>query len=400
MVCGILSEQLGEIIDVGKIWPHRFSSGGRDFSDNDLQLPWSAEYIGRAMDSLLGPAEQDVPGMFTPVPSSVLVSLGVDWLTATDRPPPARRCGEEVTAGAMELLAGRIGQLRGLDDAQGALVANWMAHDLRWAMRLARTGSYDQSTGTQLYRAIAELAQLAGWLLVDLGQRARGQRYLLAGLRAASLAGDRDLGAYILSCLSYHLVWSGNARDAVRLAKIARNGAACSSAGMAGSLLATRQARAHASLGEQRECQQALEEAAQAFVRPSPGEPPSWSSWVTLPVLEADAGRARLDLGDPRRAEQHLVTGIRRLDQSRRRDRMLHSMSVAEARLARGEVDGAAEVTRVALELGREIESTRARSRLVGLRAHFAGHDAVTAKEMTDDIDQVLAALRPSGRRL
>ncbi|MFE0020345.1 hypothetical protein [Amycolatopsis sp. NPDC059021] len=391
VVAGILSDRLGEIIEVGAIWPGRTPADARKQWNQDIDLPWSEAYIGHALRQLLEHGPEDGTAAPAPISGSALVAAGVDWLTAPREPLRASLRGAEVTPDMVDTLVHRAEQLRALEKAQGGkLVAGWILHDLRWASRLAREGAYDAATGVRLYRVIAELAQLVGWLVADLGDQARGHRYLLAGLRAASLAGDRDLGAYILSCLGYHLMWYGSPQDALRLIKIAAQGADGGTAGTVRSLLATRQARAHAQLGERTACETALMRAAGALAETCTGDAPTWSRWVNRAVLEADAGRARLELGHPDRAEAHLMNGLRELGRHQQRNRLLHQLSVAEARLALREVEGAAEATRAALAMARDVRSGRAHRRLLDVQARFSVYDTEAAHEMNEVIHQSL----------
>lgn len=224
----ILSERLGRTIVISQIWPQRFPAtevGGPD--DPGLGPPWAEEHVERILTPLL---EQDehteataAPPTYEgePVPGAVLVSLAVDWLTVESRPAAARSEGVELPTEMLDVLMDRIARLRRLSTGQNcALVLNWVVHELRWALHLTRSASYDAPSGRRLYGAIAELAQLAGWLAEDHGQYVRAQQYLLGALRASDLGGDRNLGAYILSCLGYHLTKSGDEREALRLIKL------------------------------------------------------------------------------------------------------------------------------------------------------------------------------------
>ncbi|WP_217245986.1 hypothetical protein [Streptomyces sp. AC602_WCS936] len=224
-VAAILSDQLGRPIGIGQIWPER-SAGTDHRADRPATgVPWSEEHIDRALQLLLDQEENGAggnPRCGEPVSGLELVSLTVDWLTADTRLAPARSGGPELSADMIEVLVGRITRLRGLSAPHNsALIGRWVVHELHWARDLARNTSYDAPTGRRLYGAIAELAQLAGWTAEEKGHYAQGQQYLLVALHASGLAGDRNLGAYILSCLSYHLTKCGNGRDALRLIKLA-----------------------------------------------------------------------------------------------------------------------------------------------------------------------------------
>jgi hypothetical protein len=85
--------------------------------------------------------------------------------------------------------------------------------------------------------------------------------------------------------------------------------------------------------------------------------------WVT-PVLAADAGQAWLEFGRPDLAEQNLAWGLKLFGETQPRNRLLHCMSLAEARLACDDVEGAAEAAHSALELIGRFDSRRARIRL------------------------------------
>lgn len=255
-VVAILSDQLGRRIDIGQIWPQRFPDtepGGTD--DPGLGPPWSEEHVDHILRSLVGPDEHESggpPRPGEPVPGAVLVLLAVDWLTTDSRPAVARPEGAELSAEMVDVLVARVARLRRLCASQdSALIMNWVVHELRWARYLTKKAAYDAPTGKRLYRAIAELAQLAGWLAEDQGQYVRGQQYLLAALRASGLAGDRHLGAYILSCLSYHLTKCGNGRDAQRLSKLADAGMDGAVPGVLRSLLVSYEPRVPTRFGDE-----------------------------------------------------------------------------------------------------------------------------------------------------
>jgi hypothetical protein len=221
----VLSEHLGRVIVVSQIWPEHESPVPVGFDDPGLGPPWRGEHVDRILAPLV---EQDVgipdgtaPSPGEPVPGSVLVSLAVGWLTAEVHPGSARTEGVELTAEILDVFTDRIGRLPTLGITRNrSLALNLVVHELRWALQLAAKTAYDVPSGRRLYRAIAELAQLAGWLAEEQDQYARAQRYLLGALRASALADDRCLGGRVLSCLGYHLAKYGNEREALRLLKL------------------------------------------------------------------------------------------------------------------------------------------------------------------------------------
>ncbi|MGW7489596.1 hypothetical protein [Streptomyces sp. NPDC054786] len=370
IVAKILSDQLGEPIAVEALWPQHFPA-----APSPQRIPAQR----RPMTSVPPPAALDP------------VTASVDWLVADDAPPPSRTRGEEVPEVAVEVLTVRIQQLRQLDDScSSGLVLDWALQDLQWAKKLAATYSYDTSTGLRLHRIIAELGQLTAWLTADQGMDELSNTRFLSALSAARAAGDRPLAAYIISCMSYRAVWAGRTEEALRLIRIARKGSAQEDMGIGQALLATREARARAGLGDEAGCRRALDEAAELSRAGRPSSEPPWAYWLTPAVMVADAGRAWLELGRPQQAEWHLAHGIDLLQGSQPRNLLLHSTSLAEARLAHREVDGAAEAAAEALTLAENISSQRAHSRLMALRQRFVRYDSAVAREIVQRADDLL----------
>jgi hypothetical protein len=311
----------------------------------------------------------------------------MDWLINSGEALQPRSEGEPITPEMLDALEVRVGDLRRMDDTRGGtFVLDWAGHDLRWASELVRRGAYDHDIGIRLHTILAELAQLAGWLACDAGRAAEAHRYWLLGLRAAQTADDRQIGANIVSCLSYQAVWNRHASDALSLIKIARRAVIDKQSGTLQALLATRQARAHALLGDRYACERALSEALAHSLAADPLADPSWSYWVTPAVLTADAGRAWLDLGDPHRAEASLLQGLELFADTQPRNRMLHNASLAEARLAQHDIHGAAEAAHAALDLAPSLNTRRGLDRLRTLHSAFTQETAVAAHEVADRI--------------
>ncbi|MFG2092347.1 hypothetical protein [Streptomyces sp. NPDC048612] len=373
IVATILSDKLGEPIAVEALWPEHFPSAAPQCRRIPAQRRRAAP--GRR------PAGQEP------------LTAAVDWLVADEAlPPPSRLRGDEIPAVAIEVLAARIQQLRRLDDSgSSGLVLEWALQDLQWAEKLAAQYSYDAPTGRQLHRIIAELGQLTAWLTADQGMDELSSSRFLAALGAARAAGDRPLAAYIISCMSYRAGWAGRTDEALRLIRIARKGSAHEDMGIGQALLATREARAHAGLGDEAACQRALDDAAELSRTGGPSAEPPWAYWLTPAVMVADAGRAWLELGRPDRAEGHLTRGIELLRGGQPRNLLLHSASLAEARLACRELDGAAEAATDALSLAENVSSQRAHARLTALRRRFVRYDAAVARDIVQRADDLLA---------
>ncbi|WP_037672883.1 M48 family metallopeptidase [Streptomyces griseus] len=375
LIAEILTDQLGEPITAEALWP-------RHFPDSRPQGP-----------VLIAPSVLPTPDV--PHTSTGPVSAAVDWLVDTGSASPSRSGGSEVPDIALDMLTTRIGQLRKVDDiASTRLAMDWALQDMQSARKLAAEHSYDTQTGLQLHRIIAELAQLAGWLAADLGLRRRSQSYFLYGLATARTAQDRPLAAYIISCMSYCATWETRQEEGLRLIRIARKGSCREDFSIGHALLATREARALARLGDKAGCVRALNEAADLSQDNDSSADAPWLSWVSPPVMVADAGRAWLELGDYRRAEQCLERGLELFGESQPRNRMLHWASLAEARLGREEFDGAVEAADEALSLAEVMTSQRAQVRLADLRRKLKQYDSAAAREVVQRVDVLLGTDR------
>jgi hypothetical protein len=383
-----LSRALGEHVTAWQLWPGARSQAVAISAHSGLSLPWTADGAVRCATLVSRPTASAL----LPVSGALAVAPVVDWFTAPAAARPSRADGEEVSSAMVSVLAERVQQLRRLDDVQGGpMLLDWIKQDLRWAASLASTAAYDQETGAALFGVLAELAQLAGWVATDLGQRALGQRYLLSALRFAHIAGDTELATAIVSCLSYLALWMDSPADAVKLIRMARQRSARQASAATAALLASREARAHASHGATAECALALEEAASLFggQSASPILSPLWAYWVTEAVLVADAGRSWLEAGAPDKAIPLLQSGLRLFGDSQPRNRLLHGVSLAQSMLLTRQVDGAVQATDQALTLTASQDSDRVRSRLAELRGALAtskGSQAIAAAGRIADL--------------
>jgi hypothetical protein len=383
-----LSRALGGHVTAWQLWPGARSQAVAISAHSGLSLPWTADGAVRCAALICRPTASAL----LPVSGALAVAPVVGWFTAAAAARPSRTGGEEVSAAMVTVLAERVRQLRRLDDVQGGpMLLEWIKQDLRWAASLASTAAYDQETGAALFGVLAELAQLAGWVATDLGQRALGQRYLLSALRFAHVAAETELATAIVSCLSYLALWMDSPTDAVKLIRMARQRSAGQSSAATAALLASREARAHASSGATAECALALDDAACLFGGQSTSSipRPSWAYWVTEAVLVADAGRSWLEAGVPDKAIPLLQSGLRLFGDSQPRNRLLHGVSLAQAMLLTRQVDGAVQATDQALTLTTSQDSDRVRSRLGELRGALTtskGNQAIAAAGRIADL--------------
>lgn len=392
LVADILSKHLQIDISAEQLWPGQPTRPRIDMAaSRGLEHPWTQDGTRQSAAAMTRRDSLTDLLLLQPLSPESINAHAMDWLINSGESLQPCSDGEQITPEMLDALDVRIGDLRRMDDTRGGtVVLDWAAHDLRWASELVRRGAYDRANGVRLHSILAELAQLAGWLACDAGRHAEAHRYWLLGLHAAQTADDRPIGANIISCLSYQAVWTKRGDDALSLIKVARRAVQGVRSGTLQALLATRQARALALLHDRAGCARALDAAAMFIQAANPDDDPAWSYWVTPAVLTADAGRAWLDLGDPHRAEISLMEGLDLFGDTQPRNRMLHHSSLAEARLARGELVGAAEAADLALDLAPTLNSRRSFDRLRGLHSSFGREKLVVAREVADRIRSVI----------
>jgi len=387
VVAGILTERLGELVAAEELWPKAALRPSPETDGDGLEGPWTQDGLDQIGGALARRGLDGAGGLWRgrrPYPADRLVGDVLAWSAAPARPLRPRRQGMPVTPEVLAGLEARLRQLRDLDGAgqDASLVARWTCHDLHWAVHLTAAGAFDRRTGMRLHGLVAQMAGLAGWSAFEAGQDAVAQRCWLLALRSAHASGDRLLCADIVSCLSNQLRWAGHAGEALRLAEVAVDSLGALEPTSVHALARLRLARAHALLGSERDCRQALERAAADRADRDPAADPEWAGWVGSAVTTADTGRAHLDLRNAGQAEVSLAAALRALGSARPRNRMLHQASLAEARIQLGEMDGAAEAASAALELSAQVGSPRGQTRMRALRRALEARPSAATRDV------------------
>lgn len=246
----------------------------------------------------------------------------------------------------LDLLEARLSRLRRADDLLGGTeLSGRVDRNLREVIRVVKKiGSGRGRLHDRALRLVAGYAQLAGWVQADAGNVIPARRAYRVGLRAAAVAGDRELAAHMLGSLSNLSLESGNPNEALLLARTGLAGLAkadrprCGDSARLRALLLHRAALAAARLGERPEAEAALAAAAQAADRAAEGDEPEWLYWLDEPQLAVMTGRCLAVLGRPWRAAR-LLNNRRHGD--RRRDSALYGCWLARCYVALGEVEEA-----------------------------------------------------------
>jgi hypothetical protein len=304
-----------------------------------------------------------------------------------------------------------IPMLQRLDDARGGAGAlNYVGVQLRAALLVLHEGGRPEPVTKRLLMAIADLAQLAGWMSVDAGREGLAQRYFLTGLRAAHDAGYRSMVAHILADMSFQAASRGDVVDGVDIGEAAERTAAASASSVRAAVL-SRLSYAYASAGGRTEFDRARARATEALAASSRARTPEWMYYLTANHLDCQAGyslirmgRNQLAEGDGAAGRASLKEGARLLrtgayhlpspDPSDRRA-LFEGAWLALAYTARGKVDDACTVARLIVPRLGQVQSPRSVA-LLGQLVHDLRRRArnATVADFLPELETALAAHR------
>lgn len=198
----------------------------------------------------------------------------------------------------------------------------------------------------QVLSLYAELSQLVGWELFDLGDYRAAQYYYDDARTAAHDAENVELVTYILSNMSQLATWQGKPRVGIDHAIAAQAWATQSDSDMARAYSADVAAQAFAAAGDAGKARAALEteRTAAADVRASGAPPASWWYFYDESYYWATRSSVSLQLNDPADALFAAGTALPLLDLTNARD-YTHTLTFqAKARVQQGDIHEASQV--------------------------------------------------------
>lgn len=226
----------------------------------------------------------------------------------------------------------------------------------------------------RLYRVTADLAALAGWMSYDVGLQPTAQKYLVLALHAAKEAGDRPLGAFVLSSMSRQMIHLERPDDALELIHLAQYGSRESAGATTQAMLHALEARAYANMGQVNKCHRAVRLAEDAFADSDPATDPPWISFFTEAELHAENAHSYRDLSyvaglSPAYASlaldkmQAAVDGFRD-DRVHQRAYALNLVGMGTIQLLLREPEQAARYTDDAISVAKRVRSERVNTRI------------------------------------
>jgi hypothetical protein len=241
-------------------------------SDGSASAPGSAAASGSASAEVPDPGDPGDLDGYSGValdPAAVNGAQVVPLPVQTDGSPgpgsAARRQAAKLSMPEVELLEQTTVMFRQWD-AQfgGGLRRKAVVGQLHEVTDLLQEQHTDEVI-RRLFRVTAELAELAGWMSYDVGLQPTAQKYFVLALHAAKEAGDRSLGAYVLSNMGRQMIHLGRAEDALELIHLAQYGSRERATARTQAMLYAMEARAYANMGRPGQCRRAVRMAEETF---------------------------------------------------------------------------------------------------------------------------------------
>ncbi|GHH83098.1 hypothetical protein GCM10018793_44340 [Streptomyces sulfonofaciens] len=235
-----------------------------------------------------------------------------------------------------------------------------------------------------LFRVMAYLGGTAATISWDSGLQRRAQDYYLLALRAAHAGDDVVYGANALAGMARQMLYSERPQDALELIHLAQKGVRHAAGPRLRAMLHTREAWAYAAMGRRAAFRRATDEAAESLAGTAGVPEPYWIAYFDEAELAGVTGGRHLDLA--RQEPQHAQTaaeyiqgalGMRGAEAGR--SYALDSIGLAECHFLMGDVTGAVEYTRRAVEAAARTRSNRVRTQLHQLYPYTVGRGAPQA---------------------
>ncbi len=251
----------------------------------------------------------------------------------------------------------------------------------------------------RLYRVMAQLAGTAATMAWDTGLQRRAQEYYRLALRASHAGGDTVFGANVLAGMARQMLYRDRPQDALELVRLAQDGARDIAGPRVRAMLHTREAWALAAMGRTAAFQRATGQATEALAQADDAEEPHWIAYFDEAELAGVTGGRLLDLArrDPRQHADAAAGSIRHALAARGpeagRSYALDWLGLAECHFLVGDITGAVEQTRHAVEAARGTQSNRVRTQLGDLYPYTVGHSASRGvREVRDSIRDLLSS--------
>jgi hypothetical protein len=296
--------------------------------------------ILRALDAAAGETNVNRRNFLT-ISTAAIEALTGQWAgftaSSSTAGPPEGTSGDLVSS-----IENRLPLIRHHEDVHGGgaslALINAELIQARELLRQRLGGAAED----RLLRATSELARLAGWASVDMGALGAAESYFLAACKAAHRAADPVAGANATKCMALLLIEANRASEADMLLAGARHATRDASPRVQ-AMVAARQGRARAALGDGARSRAFLAEAADLLDEAeSAGDAgPTQATYFKLGELSAQSAAAYQLLDRHAETVALLENAVRRQPDSRPRDRATYMLWWSSSAVALKDLDQA-----------------------------------------------------------
>jgi transcriptional regulator with XRE-family HTH domain len=276
-----------------------------------------------------------------------------------------------------------IAACRKLDDAGQALVAQPIIGHYRTFARLLLGTLPRAAVERHLIAALAQLYQVTGWLMFDVGRNQRAAQCYRVARQAAEESGNDALMANILCCQSFLEINCAQFTAAIEAAEHAvvlasRSGNVASKVNALGAV-----GRALARHGEQTRAMRAIEQQGCLVTRLHPDETPPWLYWLTSGAVASQEGACLQAVGRFQESAAYFERRLTDMNEAATRDRALAHIRLATARFGNGDLDEAWEELHLGIRDVATGSSQRARGELLNaLTLLRSGGDIAASRQV------------------
>ncbi len=237
----------------------------------------------------------------------------------------------------------------------------------------------------RLFRVMAYLGGTAATMAWDSGMHKQAQNYYRLALRAAHAGGDTAFGVNVLAGMARQMLCRDRPQDALELVHLAHKRAHRTVGPRVRAMLHTREAWAYVAMGRSAAFRRATSEAADTLADADPGDEPYWITYFDRAELAGVTGGRLLDLArqNPRQHAETAAESINKALATRGpeagRSHALDLIGLAECHFLLGDLPGAVEQTRQAVEAAACTQSSRVRTQLSHLYPYTVGRGASRA---------------------
>ncbi|WP_125262140.1 helix-turn-helix domain-containing protein [Streptomyces alboflavus] len=261
--------------------------------------------------------------------------------------------------------------------------ARQLAETVQGHMRLVQSvvaQAPEQAARAQLAAVGSEVASLAGWLSWDMADAGSARTWYGVAIKAARRSGDPLLTAYQRGSLAQFEVEAGNVAQGMSLIRTARRELGSERPAIAAAWLASLEAVAHATAGDERAAERALLASAAEVEQMPSEEPPPWPWVFAFDMRKVAATRVTCGarLSRPRWVLASLDDATAALSSNHEKQRALLGLDVASGHMSSGHLDTAFALAARSLDVGLRLRSGRVVERARTFRRTYSSANPPT----------------------